>query len=315
MNSIGGGCSDGPDPARAESLAEFVSELSLLRIRAGESYKSLQQRIGVPHSTLCDTLTGKRRPRREVIEKVVRAYARDDTQVVRWLEVWDLIVVGGRDGSAKTSLVPMERALPLVVDERWELVSEPVRTRRPARLRSILIWCSVAVVAIMVDRSTAGLVWPGDRDPSPTAQAQIDRQLLQVSGGEEISRHEVSYSDGNFVVGFSDPGHRDTSATDCPRGWICFYERRGYGWPRARLTACGWTDLGWWEWNDRVESVRNNTGSALEFINHDDHFNPADGHRFDKRLFRMIPYQQLTAVPGTAKPPDQADYVIRSCAK
>jgi hypothetical protein len=68
-------------------------------------------------------------------------------------------------------------------------------------------------------------------------------------------------------------------------------------------------------WNDRVESVRNNTASYLTFINHDDHGDPANGHRLDQLSFHMRPYQQLSAVPGTATPPEHADHVIRTCVK
>jgi hypothetical protein len=168
---------------------------------------------------------------------------------------------------------------------------------------------------IAVAWSVTAFLRLGHHGQSPEVQAQIDRQLLQVAGGEQINSHEVAYNDGKFVVGFEPPGHRDAAAADCPAGWICIYERRNYGWPRARLNACAWSDLGWWDWNDRVESVRNNTASYLTFINHDDHGDPANGHRLDQLSFHMRPHQQLTAVPGTATPPEHADHVIRTCAK
>jgi hypothetical protein len=273
-----------------------VDELGRLRVRTGHTYKDLEKHTGIPHSTLCDTLTGKRRPRQHVVEKIVHTYADGAEQAAEWMDTWAGLVAGQHIGVEETSLVPAGR------------------NPRPD-VQSVLLWCVVGFTAIAAGVSATASLWPRHQGRSTEIQEQIDRQLLRIADGERINRREVSYNDGRFVIGFDSPGHRDATTSDCPAGWVCFYEHRNYGWPRARLRACGWSDLGWWDWNDRVESVRNDTGSNLTFINHDDHGIAAHGHRLDRPLFRMGPYQQLTAVPGAPTPPEQADHVIRTCAQ
>ncbi|MBO2455035.1 peptidase inhibitor family I36 protein [Actinomadura barringtoniae] len=315
MNSAARGNDDHADPARAENLSEFLNVLSRMRIARGQTYKELERLTGIPGSTLCDTLTGKRRPRRDVVDKVVRAYARNDAQAGRWMKTWALLSAAEAPGSQESAL-----------DE----TPPPAPRRSPWRGRPVVIWSALAVIVVaaigigIVATSSGAGAHGGARGGArgaarqgwnPTVQAQIDRQLLQLPGGDQINAHEVSYGEGKFVIGAGEPGYRDAAAADCPTGWICFYSHKDFGWPRARLAACGWSDLGWWDWNDRIESVRNNTGSAVRFINHDDHFNPANRHRFDRTLFSVGPHQALAVVPGTATPPDQADHVSRGCAK
>nr|WP_269328359.1 helix-turn-helix domain-containing protein [Kineosporia mesophila] len=82
------------DPGAATTSDEFVRALASLRVAAGESYRTLQNRTGIPLSTLNDTLAGRRKPRNPVIRQIVTAYAADEAQAARWLEVWSALVVG-----------------------------------------------------------------------------------------------------------------------------------------------------------------------------------------------------------------------------
>jgi hypothetical protein len=113
---------------------------------------------------------------------------------------------------------------------------------------------------------------PALADPSPSpsdVQAQIDAQLKAYPGGVQISPTEVSYDNGRFVMTFVQAEPAVAGSADCPFGWFCFYDNRNYGYPRGKLSDCGWQDLAVWGWQDRTESVHYNMSSgSVAFINH-----------------------------------------------
>jgi hypothetical protein len=119
-------------------------------------------------------------------------------------------------------------------------------------------------------------------------QLQLQLELERVPGGTQINQNEISYDDGRFVVTFALPG-QTFGVPNCPAEWFCFYDGRDFSYPRGKLRDLGWQDLARWRWQDRTQSVHNNTWQNVDFINHYDYGDPANGHRYDYKLW---------AVPG-----------------
>ena len=94
-------------------------------------------------------------------------------------------------------------------------------------------------------------------------QEAIDTHLAAYPGGVQINSRELSYAGGSFVITMA-PGPGTRGAADCPRGWFCFYEEPGYGYPRGKLSSCSWQNLAWWGWHNRADSLHFNaaTGGA-----------------------------------------------------
>ena len=86
------------------------------------------------------------------------------------------------------------------------------------------------------------------------ASSAVDAYLAKYPGGQAISDNEISYDNGRFIVTLTRPPNTQ-AAPDCPSDWFCFYERIGYGYPRGKLSDCGWQSLITYGWQDRVESV------------------------------------------------------------
>jgi hypothetical protein len=144
--------------------------------------------------------------------------------------------------------------------------------------------------------------------PSTTpVQAQINAHLAAYPGGRQISATEISYANGEFVMTFVPTGV-STLAADCPSSWFCFYDQVNYGYPRGKLSSCGWQDLSWWGWQDRTESVHYNmsTGSVA-FINH----STAPDHSFDYTLFSISTASRSDNDVSPYR--NMADHVYRSC--
>jgi hypothetical protein len=139
-----------------------------------------------------------------------------------------------------------------------------------------------------------------------TAQELINAQLAAAPGGKQISPTEVSY--GDFVVTVVRTDNTSVGA-DCPAGWFCFYDRVNYGYPRGKLSSCGWQDLATWAWNDRTESVHYNlsTGS-VSFINH----GTRPDHSDDRVLFSVGVSNRYLSDVGPANR-NIADHVYRFC--
>ena len=139
-------------------------------------------------------------------------------------------------------------------------------------------------------------------------KAQINLQLKVAPGGKQTGVNEVSYDNGRFVVTYAMPNTID-GTPDCESGWFCFYDNTYWGYPRGKLSDCGWQDLARWGWHDRTESVDNSTGSSIQYIQHRDYGNPANGHSYDYTLFWNDPWAAISTVPYR----NQADHVRRWC--
>ena len=164
---------------------------------------------------------------------------------------------------------------------------------------------AAVVAALMV----IALAMPSSAAPPSTSplQAQINAHLAAYPGGTQISATEISYADGKFVMSFVPTG-KSASAADCPASWFCFYDQVNYGYPRGKLSSCGWQDLASWGWHDRTDSAYYNmsTGS-VSFINH----STAPDHSLDYTLFSLS-----TSVRGdsdVAPYRNMADHVYRFC--
>ncbi|MCW2881526.1 MAG: hypothetical protein JWQ95_5626 [Sphaerisporangium sp.] len=126
---------------------------------------------------------------------------------------------------------------------------------------------------------------------------QVALQLRIAPGGVQTSRNEISYGNGTFVVTYALPGQVTAAAVaDCPSGWYCFYDGKSFGYPRGKLSSCGWQDLANWGWNDRTTSVHNNTRWQVAYYEHDDLGNPAYGHQYDYSLWSSGPYSTWSYV-------------------
>jgi hypothetical protein len=187
-----------------------------------------------------------------------------------------------------------------------------------ARRLATALLAVVALLGLGTTAATAAPAKPSRAEalailakPATTAaqlQRQIDLQLSIAPGGVRTAANEVSYDGGKFVVTYAKPG-ATLAAADCPSGWYCFYDNTNWGYPRGRLSDCGWQDLGAYGWNDRTESVDNSTGNPVDYIQHRDYGNPANGHVYDYHLF----YSYAHAAASTVPYPNQADHVNRLC--
>jgi hypothetical protein len=139
---------------------------------------------------------------------------------------------------------------------------------------------------------------------------QVQLQLQLFPGGVQIDENEVAYQGGAFVMTFALPEQaiRPRATADCPSGWFCFYDHANFGYPRGKLSDHGWQDLGPFGWSDRTESVHNNTTTRVEFDNHVDFGDPANGHTFDELdIFGADAHTTLSTVSR----PNTADHVFR----
>ena len=139
---------------------------------------------------------------------------------------------------------------------------------------------------------------------------QLQLQLQRFPGGVQIAENEVAYQDGAFVMTFALPeqANQPQATADCPSGWFCFYDHASFGYPRGKLSDRGWQDLSQFGWSDRTESVHNNTTTRVEFDNHFDFGNPANGHTFDElNIFGANAHTTLSTVSR----PNTADHVFR----
>ncbi|GLY32655.1 helix-turn-helix domain-containing protein [Kineosporia sp. NBRC 101731] len=178
------------DPAEATTSDEFVRALASLRLAAGESYRTLQNRTGIPLSTLNDTLAGRRKPRNPVIRQIVTAYAADEAQAARWLEVWSALIVGESAPDDPMPPVAGGAARQALADD-----AHAAALAAPPVPRASRTWI-VAAVATLVVVLVAGLIWQirltGDE---PVA----DALTKQVAGGDAVA----SFGDGTEITVFN----------------------------------------------------------------------------------------------------------------
>ncbi|HCT76338.1 MAG TPA: hypothetical protein DGT23_07065 [Micromonosporaceae bacterium] len=161
----------------------------------------------------------------------------------------------------------------------------------------------LAAAMVLANPGTAG-----QAAPAPSIQAQIDAHLAAYPGGKQINATEVSYAAGGFVITFARTQPGITGIADCPSGWFCFYEHTNFGYPRGKLSSCGWQDLAWWGWHDRTEAVHyNQYGGSVVFISHT---GPPD-HSGDYGLFSVSPSRRTISDVYPYR--NMADHVYRFC--
>jgi hypothetical protein len=186
--------------------------------------------------------------------------------------------------------------------ERTQM-TRPRPGRRLTRLPAL-----IAVIAFLIFIALAAPAAPAlGAAPAATAQDLVNAQLAAAPGGKQISATEVSY--GDFVVTVVRPATSVDATADCPSGWFCFYDHTNYGYPRGKLSSCGWQDLATWGWNDRTESVHYNmsTGS-VSFINH----GSRPDHSDDRVVFSVSTSNRFLPDVGVANR-NIADHVYRYC--
>jgi len=158
-------------------------------------------------------------------------------------------------------------------------------------------------VVLSVVMSTAAVATPVAASTATGLQIEIDAYLAAHPGGQQISTTEISYGGGALVVAVApEPGIQ--GSPDCPSGWFCFYDRTWYGYPRGKLSDCGWQFLDTWSWQDRIDSVHNNQSFGTVYF-----YDEAGAN--DPVLFSVGPHKAL-ADAGWAR--NRADYVFRLCA-
>lgn len=143
--------------------------------------------------------------------------------------------------------------------------------------------------------------------PRPATLDRATAYLAAHPGGQRLNANEVSYGGGAFVVTLAGPASTIASV-DCPAGWFCFYEHTSYGYPRGKLSSCGWQDLATWGWQNRTESAYYNllNGSTV-FIEHP----PGTSHAQDYRLFQIDVVRR--GIPDVYPYRNMADHVYRYC--
>lgn len=171
--------------------------------------------------------------------------------------------------------------------------------RRYSTRTAIFTAAAIVATATMTATATAA---PALATP-PDGTSPRDAYLVAHPGGTAISNTEISYSGGIFIVTVS-PATGTRASADCPSGWFCFYDGVNFGYPRGRLSSCGFQDLGTWGWRNRTESAHYNASSgSASFIN--------ESGSTDTTLFQISPSRRQLA---TVSPHgNKADYVYRYC--
>jgi hypothetical protein len=134
-------------------------------------------------------------------------------------------------------------------------------------------------------------------------QAKVDAYLAAYPGGRQINATEIEYGNGAFIVDVVPAPNAVEGFPDCPSGWFCFYDYVNFGYPRGKLSDCGWQDLGWWGWQNRTDSVNYamSTGSVT-FV--------GDGNP-PVSLFSVSTSKRSIANVDPYR--NQADFVYRYC--
>ncbi len=140
---------------------------------------------------------------------------------------------------------------------------------------------------------------------SDQVQRSVDAYMASHPGGHQISATDVSYGNGKFIVTVVKLKSQITpAALDCPSGWYCFYDYVNFGYPRGKLSDCGWQDLGTWGWRNRTDSVQYNLSvGSVVFIN--------ETGSTDTALFSVSTSKRTIANVDPYR--NQADYVYRYC--
>jgi hypothetical protein len=173
-------------------------------------------------------------------------------------------------------------------------------TKVPGRLLPILL----AVLSAIVTGAT-----PARADKGPSSvDPRVSAYLAAHPGGQVISGNDISYGGGRFIVSVVPPAGAAAGVPDCPVGWFCFYEYINFGYPRGKLSDCGWQDLAYWNWQDRTESAHYNLNTGYTvFLDH----GSSPQHTDDVRLFTVSATARTIADVGVHR--NKANHVYRYC--
>ncbi|MEU0154387.1 hypothetical protein [Micromonospora fulviviridis] len=164
-----------------------------------------------------------------------------------------------------------------------------------SRARRILLAAVLAWLLAILCTPTAALA------ENTAHQRQLADYLAAHPGGTVVNDNEISYQGGRFVVTLRRAEVGTTATADCPWGWYCFYEWPNFGYPRGRLSSCGWQNLATWSWQYRVESAHYNLGSGyVSFY-----------YYFDQRLFDVGAGNRVRSDASPYR--NWANYVYRYC--
>lgn len=146
-------------------------------------------------------------------------------------------------------------------------------------------------------------------------QQQIDSHLTRFPGGVQINENEISYADGTFIMTFAKPGMLSDSQAapdnDCTFNWYCFYDGTNYTYPRGRLSSCGWQDLFDFGWHDRTESVAQDRGPSIYWVQYLNH--TSGGHGNDQNLFFTDGTSFSYQIADVAPYRNMADHAVKRC--
>ncbi|GIJ06859.1 peptidase inhibitor family I36 protein [Micromonospora andamanensis] len=150
-----------------------------------------------------------------------------------------------------------------------------------------------------------GVTAPAPALAGPTERSAVSvdltRYLAVHPGGTVLNDNEISYQDGELIVTLK-PAVGVYGVADCPSGWFCFYEWPHYGYPRGKLSSCGWQNLANWSWQFRVESAHYNLGNGyVAFYYHQ-----------SQELFRVGVGNRVRS--DAAPHRNWANYVYRHCS-
>jgi hypothetical protein len=162
----------------------------------------------------------------------------------------------------------------------------------------VLVVVAAAATALLGHTASAAA------QPSST-QPAVAAYLAAHPGGRQISPSDIAYANGAFIVTVVRAAGAKAAA-DCPRNWFCFYDRVNFGYPRGRLSSCGWQDLGKYGWQNRTEAVHVNLPSKVSFLYH----GSAADHSADSTAFSIGPFKSDSDV-GSAR--NRTDHVYRFC--
>jgi len=137
------------------------------------------------------------------------------------------------------------------------------------------------------------------------AKSPAAAYLANHPGGHIIDDNNLSY--GPITITVTAPV-QPLLYPDCPAGWFCFYQYTNYGYPRGKLSDCGWQNLATWGWQNRIQSAYYNLlNGATSFINH----TPGTSAAYDQNIFTISVLNR--AIPDVAPYRNMADYVYRYC--
>jgi hypothetical protein len=169
---------------------------------------------------------------------------------------------------------------------------------RPLHLPTVV--ASAVALLLLLPTGAAGYAPRTAAAPDPASG-----YLQKYPGGIRLNDNEVRY--GALIVTVTRPATSAAATADCPAGWYCFYDGTNYGFPRGRLSSCGWQDLVPYSWANRVASAYYDMSSGRVTFYDRRTSDPGD----DAALFTVS--VATRGDPDTSPSRDKADYVYRTC--